>query len=83
MARQVQPGNAEGQAARPWLTVVLDDHSRAGRGYTVFLGAPTAEQTALALHQGVGRKTVSVRDALADPPAGRLLAGAPTGKLGA
>ena len=46
-----------GDPARPWLTVVLDDYSRAVAGYTVFLGAPTAEQTALALHQAVNRKT--------------------------
>jgi len=44
------------QPARPWLTVVLDDCSRAVVGYTVFLGDPTAEQTALALHQAAGRK---------------------------
>jgi putative transposase len=42
---------------RPWLTVVLDDYSRALAGYTTFFGAPTAEQTALALHQAVNRKT--------------------------
>lgn len=35
---------------------MLDDHSRAVAGYTVFLGDPTAEQTALALHQAAGRK---------------------------
>ena len=46
-----------GTAARPWLTIVLDDYSRAIAGYTLFLGAPTAEQTALALHQAVNRKT--------------------------
>lgn len=28
--------------ARPWLTVILDDHSRVVAGYTVFLGAPPA-----------------------------------------
>lgn len=27
---------------RPWLTTVMDDHSRAICGYTVFLGAPSA-----------------------------------------
>jgi putative transposase len=43
--------------ARPWLTVVLDDHSRAVAGYTVFLGDPTALQTALALRQAIWRKT--------------------------
>lgn len=46
-----------GTPVRPWLTVVLDDYSRAIAGYTVFIGAPTAEQTALALHQAVNRKT--------------------------
>ena len=49
--------NAKQQPTRPWLTVVLDDHSRAVAGYTVFLGDPTAEQTALALHQAAARKT--------------------------
>lgn len=46
-----------GTTARPWLTVVLDDYSRAVAGYTVFIGSPTAEQTALALHQSVNRKS--------------------------
>jgi putative transposase len=31
-----------GAPARPWLTVVLDDCSRAVAGYTVFLGGPSA-----------------------------------------
>jgi putative transposase len=49
--------DATGAAARPWLTVVLDDYSRAVAGYSVFLGAPmTAARTALALHQAVNRK---------------------------
>ncbi len=46
-----------GRPARPWLTVVLDDHSRAVAGYTVFLGDPTAIGTALALRQAIWRKT--------------------------
>lgn len=46
-----------GNPARPWLTVVLDDHVRAVAGYTVFLGAPTALQTALALRQAIWRKS--------------------------
>lgn len=49
--------DATQQPARPWLTVVLDDHSRAVAGYTVFLGEPTVERTALALHQAASRKT--------------------------
>ena len=46
-----------GKAVRPWLTVILDDRSRAVAGYTVFLGAPTAAQTALAFRQAVWRKS--------------------------
>ena len=53
----VQVLDTKRQPARPWLTVVLDDYSKAVAGYTVFLGDPTAEQTALALHQGAGRKS--------------------------
>ncbi|GHG54962.1 transposase [Sinomonas cellulolyticus] len=45
-----------GAPVRPWLTAVLDDYSRAVAGYTPFTGAPTADQTALALHQAVNRK---------------------------
>jgi putative transposase len=46
-----------GRPARPWLTVILDDHSRAVAGYTVSLDAPTALQTALALRQAIWRKS--------------------------
>ncbi|HZM68399.1 MAG TPA: Mu transposase C-terminal domain-containing protein [Nakamurella sp.] len=46
-----------GKPARPWLTVIEDDHSRAVAGYTVFLGAPSSLQTALALRQAVWRKS--------------------------
>jgi putative transposase len=45
------------EQVRPWLTIVLDDYSRAIAGYTVFVGAPTAERTALALHQAINRKS--------------------------
>src|ERR1700712_1637698 len=41
---------------RPWLTVILDDKSRAVAGYTVFLGDPTSLHTALALRQAIWRK---------------------------
>lgn len=41
---------------RPWLTVILDDYSRAICGYTVFLGSPSAMNTALALRQAIWRK---------------------------
>lgn len=48
--------DANGAAVRPWLTVILDDHSRAITGYLVFLGAPSALHTSLALRQAIWRK---------------------------
>ena len=45
-----------GKPTRPWLTTVLDDHSRALAGYCVFFGAPSALQTSLALRQAIWRK---------------------------
>jgi putative transposase len=48
--------DTNGVTARPWLTTVIDDHSRAIAGYTVFLGAPSALQTSLALRQAIWRK---------------------------
>ncbi|TNY43440.1 transposase family protein, partial [Streptococcus pyogenes] len=48
--------DTNGAPVRPWLTIVLDDHSRAVAGYAVFVGAPSAIQTALALRQAIWRK---------------------------
>ena len=48
--------NTDGRTVRPWLTVVLDDHSRAVPGYTVALGAPSALNTSLALRQAIWTK---------------------------
>ena len=48
--------DANGNFARPWLTTVIDDHSRAVAGYTVFIGAPSALNTSLALRQAIWRK---------------------------
>jgi putative transposase len=45
-----------GRPARPWLTTVLDDHSRAVAGYMTFLGAPSALNTSLALRHAIWRK---------------------------
>lgn len=42
---------------RPWLTIVLDDYSRAVAGYTVNLGAPSALNTSLALRQAIWTKS--------------------------
>lgn len=46
----------KGQPARPWLTIILDDYSRAVAGYYVTFSSPSAIGTALALHQAVWRK---------------------------
>nr|WP_308471184.1 helix-turn-helix domain-containing protein [Rathayibacter sp. AY2B7] len=48
---------ANGKPDRPWLTTVMDDHSRAICGYMVFTGAPSSLNTALALRQAIWRKT--------------------------
>jgi putative transposase len=40
-----------GKPRRPWLTVILDDYSRAVAGYLLSFQAPSALQTALALRQ--------------------------------
>lgn len=45
-----------GQVVRPWLTVITDDHSRAVAGFMVFVGAPSALNTSLALRQAIWRK---------------------------
>jgi putative transposase len=45
-----------GKPARPWLTVTLDDHSRAVAGCMAFLGAPSVLNTCLALRQAIWRK---------------------------
>jgi putative transposase len=45
-----------GQPARPWLTVIIDDYSRAIPSFRVGLNAPSALGTALALRQGIWRK---------------------------
>lgn len=46
-----------GMPARPWLTIIIDDYSRAVAGYMLTFRAPSAIQTALALHQAIWPKT--------------------------
>ena len=46
-----------GEIARPWLTVVIDDHSRAVPGFLFMFESPSAAQTALALRQAIWRKS--------------------------
>lgn len=48
--------NEKGNPARPWLTIILDDYSRAVAGYYVTFQDPTAIHTALVLHQAIWRK---------------------------
>lgn len=48
--------NEKGVAARPWLTIILDDYSRAIASYRLNWSAPSALQTALALRQAIWRK---------------------------
>jgi len=42
--------------AKPWLTVILDDYSRAVAGERLSLATPTTLHTALALRDGIWRK---------------------------
>jgi putative transposase len=48
--------DASGEPARPWLTIIIDDYSRAIAGYMAFLGAPSSLHTSLALRQAIWRK---------------------------
>jgi len=41
---------------KPWLTVVMDDYSRAVAGYFLTVDAPSALNTSLALRQAIWRK---------------------------
>ncbi len=47
------------KSARPWLTIIIDDHSRAIAGYELSFSAPSAIKTALSLRQAIWRKQES------------------------
>ena len=49
----VRPG---GEPEKPWLTIVLDDYSRAVSGYLLSFEPPSTLHTSLALRQGIWRK---------------------------
>lgn len=51
--------NEKGKPERPWLTIILDDYSRAVAGYFLTFQDPTAIHTALVLHQAIWRKSNS------------------------
>lgn len=46
----------DGQAAKPWLTTVIDDYSRAVAGYFLSFEDPSVLHTSLALRQAIWRK---------------------------
>src|SRR5215217_19141 len=46
----------DGPPVRPWLTVIMDDYSRAIAGFGLSFQAPSAIQTALILRQAIWRK---------------------------
>jgi putative transposase len=45
-----------GPLVRPWLTVIMDDYSRAIAGFRLSFEAPSSMQTALTLRQAIWRK---------------------------
>jgi putative transposase len=47
---------SDGEAAKPWLTVVIDDYSRAVAGYFLSFEDPCTLHTCLALRQAIWRK---------------------------
>lgn len=47
----------KGQARKPWLSIIIDDYSRAICGYFLSFERPSALHTALALRQSIWRKT--------------------------
>lgn len=45
-----------GESRKPWLTIIIDDYSRAICGYFISFGEPCSIHTALALRQAIWRK---------------------------
>src|SRR5262245_26141565 len=50
--------DGSGPLVRPWLTVIMDDYSRAIAGFRLSFQAPSAMQTALTLRQAIWRKSL-------------------------
>ncbi len=48
--------NGKKKPKKPWLTAILDDHSRAICGYYLGFESPSSQRTALALRQAIWRK---------------------------
>ena len=51
--------NTRGELKRPWLTIIMDDYSRAIAGYYLSFDAPSAQQTGLTLRQAIWKKSES------------------------
>ncbi len=49
----VQVIQADKSKEKPWLTIIIDDYSRAIMGFSLFTGAPSAMQTALTLRKAI------------------------------
>jgi len=50
--------DGSGPPVRPWLTVIMDDYSRAIAGFRLSFQAPSAIQTAVTLRQAIWRKSL-------------------------
>jgi putative transposase len=48
--------NEKNKPQRPWLTIIIDDYSRAIAGYYLTFQSPSAQNTSLALHQAIWHK---------------------------
>ncbi len=57
MGREDTLKDDKGVATKPWLTIIIDDYSRAIAGYMLSFEAPSALHTALALRQAIWRKS--------------------------
>lgn len=51
--------DTKGIPKRPWLTIIMDDYSRAIAGYSLSFDSPSAIHTALTLHQAIWTKRES------------------------
>lgn len=54
---RIQLLREDGTAAKPWLSIVIDDHSRAIAGYYLGFEPPSVLRTCLALRQAIWRKS--------------------------
>lgn len=52
--------NEKNEIERPWLTIVLDDYSRAIAGFRIEFGTPDTERTALVLRQAIWKREIQI-----------------------